>query len=79
MKRKMVDKELVEVLSLATREIMERTGDPFEVAVKKAKIGLKEYIRLRVETMRDLVNQGYSEEAAFKEAKRMVNVGVACK
>jgi len=76
---KMKDEELVRLLASATAEIMERTGDPFEVAVKKAKIGLKEYIRLRVETMRDLVAQGYSEEMALSKSKRLVDLGVALK
>ena len=73
----MRDQDIAEVLARATRHIMETTGDTFEVAVKKAKTGLKEYIKLRVAAMRSLVAEGYSEEAAFQRAKQLVNLGVA--
>ena len=74
---KMENQEIAEVLARATKRIMEKTGDSFEVAVKKAKTGFKEYIRMRVDTMMALVAEGYSEEAAFQRAKDLVNLGVA--
>ena len=70
----MENQELVEALARATHVIMERTGLPFEVAVKRAKEGLKQYIGLRVDAMRDLVSEGYSMDAAFDEAKRLVSL-----
>lgn len=72
----MSDPELVEALARATRHIMDRTGLPFREALARARVGLKEYIRLRVETMRDLVTEGYSEDAAFDEARRLVSLAV---
>lgn len=72
----MEDSELVKLLAKATAEIMQQTGDSFDVAVKKAKTGLKEYIRLRVETAKDLVAQGYSESRALSESKRLVNLAL---
>ena len=73
----MQDRELVEALAQATQVVMDRTGLPFSEALVRARVGLKEYIRLRVETMRDLVAEGYSEEAAFTEAKRLVGLGLS--
>jgi len=73
----MRDEEIAQVLARATKHIMETTGDTFEVAVKKAKLGFKEYIRLRVDAMHALVAEGYSEEHAFTRAKELVNLGVA--
>ena len=69
------DRELVDALARATKEIMSKTGLPFNVAVKRAKEGLKQYIKLRVDTMKQLVGEGYSEERAFSEAKRLVDLG----
>ena len=71
------DQELVDALARATREIMENTGLPFSIAVKRAKEGLKQYIKLRVDIMKELVSEGYTEERAFSEAKRLVNLGVS--
>ena len=73
----MENQEIAEVLARATRHIMEKTGDTFEVAVKKAKQGLKEYIKLRVDAMHELVAEGYSEDHAFTKARDLVNLGVA--
>lgn len=72
----MSDPELVDALARATHAVMERTGLPFREALTQARVGLKEYIRLRVETMRDLVAEGYSEDAAFDEARRLVSLAV---
>ena len=69
----MKDQDIAVVLARATKHIMEKTGDPFEVAVKKAKQGLKEYIALRVETTRQLVEAGYSKDYAFDRAKQLVS------
>ncbi len=74
---KMKGQEIAEVLARGTKHIMEKTGDAFDVAVKKAKQGLKEYIRLRVDAMHELVAEGYSEDEAFNRAKQLVNLGVA--
>ena len=71
------DQELVNALAGATKEIMDKTGLPFNVAVKRAKEGLKQYIKLRVDTMKQLVDEGYSEERAFSEAKRLVGLGLS--
>ena len=69
--------DLVMMLTKATKHIMEKTGDPFDVAVKKAKIGVKEYIRLRVDAMKDLVAEGYSEEYALRRSAELVNFAIA--
>ena len=74
---KMKDQEIAEVLARATKHIMEQTGDPFEVAVKKAKLGFKEYIRMRLDAMHALVAEGYSVDEAFTRAKQLVNLGVS--
>ena len=65
--------DLVRIIAKATQHIMDKTGDPFEVAVKKAKQGLKEYIALRVETTKQLVDEGYSKDYAFDRAKQLVS------
>jgi len=65
--------DLVRIIAKATREIMNKTGDPFEVAVKKAKEGLKQYIDLRVETTKQLMDAGYSKDYAFERAKQLVS------
>ena len=73
----MKDEDITLVLARATRHIMETTGATFEEAVKKAKLGFKEYIRMRLDAMHALVAEGYSEEAAFQRAKQLVNLGVS--
>lgn len=70
----MEDSELAGVLARVTRAVMERTGLAFDEALARARVGLKQYVRLRVETMRDLVAEGYSEENAFTEARRLVQL-----
>ena len=67
---------IVLAVSKATAQIMEKTGLPLDQALLKAKQGFKDYVRLRVEAMRDLVDEGYSEEHAFQKAKELVNYAV---
>lgn len=74
MENELIENDLVRMLAKASAQIMRETGDPFEVALPKAKQGLKEYIKLRVETTRDLVSQGYSKEHAFKRARELVDL-----
>ncbi len=73
----MKDEDIPVILARATKHIMEQTGDTFDVAVKKAKLGFKEYIRMRVDAMHALVAEGYSEDEAFNKAKQLVNLGVS--
>ena len=65
--------DLVGIVAKATRHIMDKTGDPFDIAVKKAKEGLKQYINLRVETTKELVDAGYPKDIAFERAKHLVS------
>lgn len=66
------DREIIAVLAEATSRIMIETGDSFSVALGKAKTGLKEYIKLRVETAKQLVAEGYDEDHAIKRSRELV-------
>lgn len=79
-KNTMNTKELTEmVVKIATELVRKNVVSSTEEAVKKAKIILKELIKMAMEAKEEYLAQGYSETYAVNKAVRDVQMAVAIK